>query len=411
MYCITLNNVPFHPDEATYLYMSDDIEKVIDAPSSLFYRQGQSIDLKTHYRLMDPPMVTWVIGAGRLLTGISPIENDWDWTISWQQNLQAGNMPTQQAILIGRLSILLLFPFTCLFLYRITKKLIHHWGGILAVLIFALNPLIVLHTRHSMPDGILIFLIMSVYILMFDDKKHNVLIPITIALAINSKQTAIFMVPAYLIYFLWRNKGNKIFAWLKSAASYIIVPLLLTFLLNPVSWAEPIPTITAAINERAILMQGIDSFMQDNNPEKYNRTLPERFLSVTYHTFYESLALDDITNYRDDQQGSFDEYQNSIFHNHSRNLFMGTVNIIFVLTAILIQFLHWFKKRKSSQSNLILWLMIYSTFMVSIFGLSFLSSIYQRYVIILLPFTSIFTSWLLTTVFSSIKKQPAKPVV
>ena len=323
LYFITLNTVPFHPDEATYLYMSDDFDSFISNPLSMSYHQEESIDTKTHYRLMDPPMISLYLGMARNISNLPPINKDWDWTITWEENLANGNFPSTSNLIAARIAILFLFPFSCYFIYSTIRHFLSHWISLLATIIFAVNPLVLLHTRHAMTEAIFLFFSMLLLMLLTDRKKHLFLIPLTMAFAINCKQTAIFLIPAYGIHFIWSLVKSHKKEWIKYTAAYILIPVAITFFLNPIAWSEPVPTIKAAIAERRLLMEGNEYFLEQNQPEQLQLNLFERMIIVIYHTAYEPLAFDDIPNYREAQQPAIDQYNQFFYHNHSRNIIAG----------------------------------------------------------------------------------------
>lgn len=59
-----LASVPFHPDEATQIFMSGDIREMFSKPASLFYSFENSDTPRQHYRLVDSPLTRTVIGKG-----------------------------------------------------------------------------------------------------------------------------------------------------------------------------------------------------------------------------------------------------------------------------------------------------------------------------------------------------------
>jgi hypothetical protein len=406
LYFITLRTVPFHPDEATYLYMSDDFTTMLSDPLSLSYQPGETIDLRTHYRLMDPPMTRLFLGLARTIISAPSIQTDWDWTATWQENLSAGNLPDQRAIFIGRFALLLLLPFVCFFIYRTANSLMSHWPAIFTTILFAINPLIILHFRRNMAEALLLIFCTWFLMLLTDRKTHKFLLPLIFALALNSKQTAIFLLPMYISYLIWCLLQSPKKEWLLYIASYTIIPILITFLVNPVAWSQPAAAIRASIAERSALIQGNEYFLQQNQPGAAQQNIAERMLAVIYHTAYEPLALDDFANYREAQQTSFTLYKENLFQNHSRNLILGTFYVIIVLSAILMQWIWFWKQRKVQSADLLPWIFIQIGFFSSLIGLSILSSIYQRYVVILIPFTSLLIIWLINSMISSLKKQP-----
>jgi 4-amino-4-deoxy-L-arabinose transferase-like glycosyltransferase len=395
LYCITLNTVPFHPDEATYLYKSNDVKLLLTNPLLLAYHQGDAIDLKNHYRLMDPPLNSLIIGLTRTIARVPANLSDWDWTLSWEANQLAGSMPSDEALQVSRMAFLIFFPFTFFFLYQTTRSLINHRAGLLAVLFFGLNPLILIHTRRAMAEGILLFTVCFFLMLILDKKKHPFGVPILLALCLNSKQTALFFIPMYILYYVIINHRQKKIQWIKTAGYFTLIPLVITYMLNPVSWLDPIHTIQAAIQERAELTRTTTAFLQENYPERIPESKLVRFVMVNYHTFFEPVALDDVGNYRTEQQKAFDAYTDIPLQHQNRSFLLSSLQLIGILSAFLLQALAWWKAKSKLPEDFPQWMLFYVGFGGAMLGLSMLGGLYQRYVIILIPFICILSAWII----------------
>ena len=105
LYWSGLQVVPFHPDESTYIFMSGDLELVINNPGSLFWQPDQLTDFRMHYRLLDPPTSRYLVGIGRSLAGLSALPADWDWSLTWQQNQSAGALPDENLRIVSRAAV------------------------------------------------------------------------------------------------------------------------------------------------------------------------------------------------------------------------------------------------------------------------------------------------------------------
>ncbi len=404
LYCITLNTVPFHPDEATYLYKSNDVEQLLNNPLSLTFHQGDLIDLKLHYRLIDPPINTLIIGFARIIAGLPANSSDWDWSQSWQANLQAGSMPTNEALQIARTAVLLFIPFGFFFLYQAARKLINHRAAILAVLFFGLNPLILLHTRRAMAEGIFIFLVCLLLMLILDQKKHAIGVPLLFTLCLNSKQTALFFIPMYILYYIILNLRQNKTEWIKTASLFILIPLFITYLINPVSWLDPLHTIQAAIQERTELTQATNAYLLKNYPERIPQSKLIRLLMVNYHTFFEPAAVEDVANYHAEQQSAFDAYTRILLQHQKRSVFLASLQVVGILSAFLLQSLTWWKSRSNLPPDFPQWSLFYFGFGGAMVGLSLLGGLYQRYVIILIPFSSMLGAWIISQTIDIIQK-------
>jgi 4-amino-4-deoxy-L-arabinose transferase-like glycosyltransferase len=394
LYCITLSTVPFHPDEATTLFKSGDVKDLISNPSALAYRGQDPIDLSLHYRLIDPPINSLILGLVQSIADVPFSQTDWNWTLDWNANQQSGSLPSVKSLHFARLSFLVLFPFTCLFLYLAAKNLSNHWTGLFAVLFFALNPIILLHSRRAMAEGVFVFFACIFLYLIFDKKKHLISVPILMAFCLNSKQTALFLLPTYVLYFLLLNSKQKISHWIKTTALFLLIPLVLTYLLNPVAWLDPLQTIQAAVHERTALNQSTQAYLQEYYPERVSQSVVLRLALVHYHAFFEPIALADTANYQAQQQLSFDRYSQIPLQHQNRSSFLATLQIIVLLSVFLIQGLNWWRNRKKLPENFTRWVLFYSGFGFSLLGLSLLPGLYQRYIVILVPFIAMLNGWI-----------------
>jgi len=149
--------VPFHPDESTYLFMSQDFNEIFSDPSSLAWSPYQTVDLRTHYRLIDPPLTRYLLGFSRYLVGLKAIKVDWDWAATWEENESAGALPDPMLLNVSRIMMTMLLPFNMLLLYLIGKRIQSPLTGLLAAILFGLNPLALLHGRRAMAEGLMIF--------------------------------------------------------------------------------------------------------------------------------------------------------------------------------------------------------------------------------------------------------------
>ena len=112
LYWSGLQAVPFHPDESTNIFMSGDLSFALKNPGSLFWQPERPIDLRMHYRLLDPPTSRYLVGIGRSLSGFSALPADWDWSKTWQQNRAAGALPDEGLLTASRRAAALFFPFS-----------------------------------------------------------------------------------------------------------------------------------------------------------------------------------------------------------------------------------------------------------------------------------------------------------
>jgi len=144
-------------------------------------------------------------------------------------------------IISGLISIILI--------YNIIKKEKNPETGLLGASIFAFFPL----TMHYFPDlhhdSILIpFFIASGYLLLKDKYIKGGLI---FGLALASKNTAIFLLPAFSLFYIWNANNIKVSKGLSEAFQYLVVKAkhIAVFLLLSVVTLAPFANPVSYINE------------------------------------------------------------------------------------------------------------------------------------------------------------------
>jgi hypothetical protein len=110
-YLLGTASIPFHPDETSYIFMSVELKSLFSNPARLFL-QADSYDARQQLRLLNPPLLHYMIEVGRAAAGLQPIQEDWNWAKSWEENERKGRIPSPQLLLAARLSIAGWFPLS-----------------------------------------------------------------------------------------------------------------------------------------------------------------------------------------------------------------------------------------------------------------------------------------------------------
>ncbi len=184
--------------------MSDDVDLFFSNPSSLFYAKTANDDPKQTYRFLDSPMTRYTIGLWRTINGQPPLDQDWDWSGDWEENQAA--IPNSGLLFIARLSVSIVFPLSVLLVFFITRKLFTLPTALLSSFLFMTNAVILLHTRRAMAESLMIFfMLFSIWIIFLIKDEHFFLAAIPIALAINTKQSLLFLIPAAVNYLFYKG--------------------------------------------------------------------------------------------------------------------------------------------------------------------------------------------------------------
>lgn len=308
----TLSSVPFHPDEATYIYMSRDLDRILaGGPVSICWNPTRPTDPLQAERERDAPLTRYTIGIARTLAGISATTSNWIWSADWTQNLLQGGVPSAALLLVARLPQALLLFLTVLLMARLGWHLGGEVGAVSAAALMALNSQILLHTRRAMSEGAMVFGMVLVMVIVLEQQERigplfrRVIFPllagVALAIAASAKYSGLLVaLPALAGMFLGDRDAplRKTVLWGTARSGVMALGFLLVFLLiNPVYWCHPLATLSAAIAQRQTLLAAQVNALRMAAPGLVLDSFPLRLLAVPYQLFIAPLAFWDISNY------------------------------------------------------------------------------------------------------------------
>jgi len=401
-----LASVPFHPDESTQIYMSSDLDTMLHQFSDLFWQPEKAADLKQHYHELDAPISRYLIGMGRLFTAQPPLSADWDWSKTWDQNQASGALPDNALLLASRFSVSLLTLLSLLFLFDLVRQTTNPYTALLAVIIYALNPLILLHTRRAMAESALMFFTILFLWGLIRFPQNALRHGAALALAFCAKQTAVLLVlPALVAISAPAIKHNKLWQAASRFAIFLFTFAAICVLLNPFMWTDPLHAVTAALQDRQDLAARQQNMMASVSPEKALQSLPDHLASTIGAIFFQPPAVADVANYLDNtqlaQQAYFSNPLNLFLHDPlSSALFMILILLGFIFSCL--RLVHQ-KEAAVNEALLIL------SFLSVLLGLVWSISLpFQRYYLPLMPFLSIWASIAITTPILSVINKTQK---
>ena len=382
--------VPFHPDESTQIFMSNDFDRFLRDPTGMIWEPGTQLSATIRYRLLDAPVTRYLIGLGRTIASLPAQSVDWDWTASWIENQQIGALPDDTLLIVGRLSVAILFPFGLILMYRLGSMLSSQVGGIAAVLIFGTNALVLLHTRRAMAESVLIFsLIASLYLLLIADKRP-LLAGLAVALAFNVKQSAIALLPIGLLAVCWIPIRVPKIAWRLSAnlIQYLSGFFLLTVLLNPFLWRNPVLAAQEALYQRNILLQQQVDDVRNQAPSQVLETPSKRAAVLLAQMYLTPPTFSEVGNYRAHTAPTEISYLEIAGHRFGRDPLAGGIILGMTLLGIIAVIREITVAERVIRKRLLLFL---SAFIAIAFVLIAMVPLpWQRYSLPLIPFISIF---------------------
>jgi 4-amino-4-deoxy-L-arabinose transferase-like glycosyltransferase len=397
--------VPFHPDESTYIFMSNDVDQLVSHPAYLLWQPALEGNPIQRYHEIDAPITRYLIGIGRSLLGYSTLPVDWNWSLDWQTNQINGAVPSPGLLLLSRLSVSFLFFFSLLLIYIIGSTIGRPATGLMAALLLGSNALILLHTRRAMAESALTFGILLSLLGFLKAREKPWLAAAGIAIAFNAKQTSLpLLLVGLLAIILLSRLGND--QWRKiihNLGLYLLLFILITFALNPIYWNDPWHSIIASIQARQRLVSQQMADLQRTAPAQVLDTPLKRNLALIAHVYIAPPAVADTGNYLAELKQQTQAY----FANPLNDLFRGMAwgGLFFALTllglAILInKIIHECGIRRSHYIIFTSAFVIEACFLIATITLPF-----QRYWLALVPFTCLLIATCCVELFYSIKQQ------
>lgn len=402
-----LPTVPFHPDEATYLYMSKDLDTFFTHPGLLGFDETQRGNQDQIYRTIDAPITRYLLGLGRHLFGLPALRTDWNWTLTWNENVQTGALPSETLLFAGRLSVTLLLPFSLLLIYAIGIQLGGRNTGLVVTILLGMDALVLLHARRAMAEGPLIFgVLLTIWSFLKTDTKPW-LAGLGMAVAFNTKQSALALLPVGLLAILWTippweyptaniSRTNQI----KNALVQFISPAHLrqigirlliffavfgtiTFALNPVYWRNTREAFQASVTSRADLLSRQVADVKRLAPEKVLDTATIRAAVMLGQLYMLPLQFFEIGNYQGQTAAMEQAYLAIPGHTWFRGVVGGGVLLGLTLLGMIRGGMDIYQKGISRTRDLVLLF-----FATGVMGAGLLIAVplpFQRYPIPLLP--------------------------
>lgn len=408
-YWIGIASVPFHPDESTQIYMAADFKTALTRPQDLFWRPTAADDRRMIYREIDPPLTRYLIGLGLAISGQEPLQEDWNWSAAMAQNRAHGSYPALRQLLVSRLAVASLFPFSLLFAYLIGKKLRGPSLGWLNLFLLAVNAAVLLHTRRAMAESALLAGVLFTLWAAVAWEKQRFLLALPAALAFNAKFSAIPLVFIGLAAIFWDPPAHRasLPRKLVDFLLYAVLFFAITALLNPVFWREPVPALRDAIARRQELLaaQARDFGVSKN---QVLDTFGEKGEAILAQVFFGPPAIQEAKNYDKDLAPAYTKYLANPLNRILTGWIGGSIALYVSLSGLALLLIRIFRIRPVWRTAVLI-LTAFILQLISIYTL--IRFPFQRYYIPLIPYTTLFIGYGLNytiEIFQKIKRKQYK---
>ncbi len=406
-YYNTLDHIPFHPDESTYIYMSSDFKQLLSDPRGMAYSPGSLTDIKQHYRLIDPPLTRYWIGAALSIAGIDNLKVDWNWSLNWQANLERGALPDRHLLIVSRVAVSSFFLLALYAIFR-TGLLVHNTlTGLLSIILLGTNALVLLHTRRAMEEALLLPAVCLSIWSFSSINRRPWAAGLAVMMAINVKLSSLplYMIGIAAIFLLNHVQPINLSKRFLNLLIFTVVILAGTYLLNPIAWSEPWAVLQQAVIERNDLVHAQLASLQQINPDLALTAPMKRVAGLLTHTFFSFPAALDIGNYHAELASAIEAYDSTFGTALLRGITGGLITFFMTTFGSLLMLIRLLKKKQFSYSYRFVILVGFALFIAA---MSITVSLpFQRYVIPLLPFVVLLSSFGISQVIQPDIKAPA----
>jgi 4-amino-4-deoxy-L-arabinose transferase-like glycosyltransferase len=306
-----LRAVPFHPDEATWIYMSRDFDRMMTAGSaSLCWQPESAADPLQIERERACALPRFVIGLFRSAGGRAATTSDWDWSASWEENVANGALPSEDTLFLARLPQAAMLFVTLLVLARIGWRVAGLSGGMAAAMLFGLNSQVLLHARRAMSESTLLLgMVLSFWAVLELRGQANrrrdailaVLAGFGLATAVSAKLSGGLILPPLAAGLIYAGSGARNARGVRAALTRLGIAaaafLVLFLIWNPFYLCHPMESLQAVISARESLFGEQVRALSAVAPGQILNTPGLRLLALAYQPFFAPPAFWDIPNY------------------------------------------------------------------------------------------------------------------
>ncbi len=316
----TLPQVPFHPDEATYLYA---------ARAPRYWNQSPLPRLQ-HYRLVNAPLTRHLFVLVLNLRGLTPPPVDWLWEQTWDENQARGALPSPEVLTTARSLNTVLLALAGLALFTAGRAW-HPALGALAALGFWLDPLVLLHGRRAMQEGPLLLAASLMLAVTLRPRLWAALRGLVTAIGLSAKAWALAYTPALLAAVLLdappKRRGRALFAFALTAA-------LMGFLLHPILWTAPGPTAATMLRRRFQVTQRQVNMALQLDTGQALTSPAQRALFLLAHGYWAPLQYAEVGNYQLALRASQQTYDQSWWNHWNRGLTLGSLHLMLLIVGL-----------------------------------------------------------------------------
>lgn len=290
-----IDDVPFHGDESTIIFMSRDYHYLVQERDldAVLYDDHPASEDEQWLRMINGSVSKMAIGLAWDVAGLTvdDVNIQWAWGAGWETNIQQGHMPGERLLRAARWSSALLLVINVWAVFGLTWLLVKRLSGRVTVvrlaawvasLIYVTTPVVLLNGRRAMFEGAhLCFVTLTLWAaarLVWEQQSPTktrrgliiwaVLTGILGGIAVASKHTAAWAVLAVFVALFTeplirptrqslgdRLRSYRLGRWVRfTVMGLLVVGVFL--LLNPAWWSDPLGRPEWVTDTRQDLLRG-----------------------------------------------------------------------------------------------------------------------------------------------------------
>ena len=321
--------VPFHPDETSWLFQSRDLEALLSRPLSLAWRGLLEPSPEMTYRLLNAPLAKDVLAAARWIVGVpaSAVAVDWSWSKSWDENVAAGALPPPGVLAAARTASAGLVVLAVVALYLCGRALGGRGTGLAAAILLGTNALVLLHGRRSMAEGALTLAVCLALLGLLYADRHPWLAGLAAGLAFAAKTSGAVWIPLGWVAVAWSASRQRQ-SWranLGRVGAFTLAAGLVTLLLYPVLWAEPVNALVEMWRARQELVAAQVAATNAVMPWVVLANPAQGAATFLVHLYFSPLQFAEAANYLRETAAAEAVYLASPLHSLFRGLAGGVL--------------------------------------------------------------------------------------
>jgi 4-amino-4-deoxy-L-arabinose transferase-like glycosyltransferase len=258
---------PFHGDESTIIFMSRDFDTLLSGQASaLHYRIPATDDPAAQdLRLLNGNLIYYSIGLLRSLAdiGVEDLNQQWDWSADYQQNVAVGHLPSPPLLFVARLWSALCTALSAAVMFAIGRRLGGRQLAWLTVLCYALLPTMLLNGRRATYEGAVLlataFILLMALIIITHLRSYRMkvrywlLFGLACGVAVAIKHNLLLVVTPLMLNILVVDRRRS------SIVGLFLVGVAMTltfFVLNPAWWSFSPELPGEVLRLRADILRG-----------------------------------------------------------------------------------------------------------------------------------------------------------